>query len=157
MHPPSYEQHLQAVRERFALGQCYPMALALHEATGWKIGCLVATWKHTAQSENTIRSIAHAYAIAPDGTVLDALGPSTRSELIDRYFRSTHRHVCSAWEETFDDEMQYRDFLLREFVGGDPTPGNREEFDGMMLPLLENAREAVAELGLAPNPALTCG
>jgi hypothetical protein len=86
---------------QWRFGDCYPMAYALSDLTGWKPGSLVVDVPNDYYQTNRPH-IVHAYVISPDGHFYDALGPITedymRKEFLEKSSRQYTNPVVSQFE-----------------------------------------------------------
>lgn len=139
---------LDKLAEKYAFGQCYPMALALREVVDWPVRCLMAEWKHHANARHSMVHIVHVFLVAPDGGCLDARGMTDMDGIEEYFIRNATRHVCGHWTRDFDTSEAAREFMLETYCGGEPTEGDRREFSGFMEPMVSEARIAVEALGL---------
>lgn len=73
--------------KRFTCGDCHYLARAIHKRTGWQIGAF--SWPVVENSDrytwNPGGPDYHAFAIMPDGRVLDVEGVKTQEELKERW------------------------------------------------------------------------
>jgi hypothetical protein len=152
--PSEISSSLAALRDRFTYGQCHGMAFALHEATGWPIGCLMAEWRHSPRSEDIHTSVVHAYVRAPDGGIMDARGLTDTGSLQSTFFGRGGRHIVRSWEETFDEAPAFRGRLLRCFALGQAVEIHLSEFDELIDGMIDRARSAMKELDLASDAAI---
>lgn len=127
------------LRLRFLSGGCYGMAIALHERTGWQIGCLSVVWAHARNPEMAYRSVAHACVIRPDGMLVDAAGISSEADLRRRYLEKDHLTIESASFVEVGTPEGMLELLAAEYPAA---------FVEEALSSVEDARAAVDRLGI---------
>lgn len=133
--------------EEFTFGKCYALAVALHEETGWPIGALVADWKSAPGSETIRRRVVHAFVRLPDGSILDARGPSDECDLRNTFF-GPEKVIVKSWVEDFDDVEAFKACLVSTEVHLLPERQLRQEIDEFFTRTMPAARAACVALDL---------
>ena len=102
--------------DKWVHGQCYPAALALHNATGWAIGGLTAIRSFSRGAQ-----MAHAWVIDPQGQAWDAGGRLDMAEMHEFFLGREKQHTRdSARYETYPDAEV---FMRRQVeLAGDEAP-----------------------------------
>ncbi|MBW3243686.1 hypothetical protein KUV57_13520 [Epibacterium sp. DP7N7-1] len=106
----------ELIEQRFCHGDCYPMAIALHQALGWPIRTMAA---YVAKS-SAERHPAHSWVQAPDGRGFDAKGFRSEDEILEDMLATRSQFTIeSTIIVTSADDTEYTSMLLH-LAGGGP-------------------------------------
>jgi len=130
--------------ERWVFGYCFPMAIALHQHTGWSIGAMTADRGNGRGSQ-----MAHNWVVDPDGGWWDAAGRLTKADL-EEAFLSTETDECraSARYDVFPDIESYN-LHIEQVEGGWASQAFK-----WLKQMAPSAEEAALNLVIPRHPEL---
>lgn len=102
-----HERDIPEDAERWVFGGCYPMALAIHDRTGWKMRGLAAI-----RSVQRGEQIAHIWIVRPDGVSFDAGGLLDEKDCVDYLLAGEKESTkASARLVEFDDRASFFNYI----------------------------------------------